>query len=124
MAKKHKTPTRNQKIRIYKEAIRVLEARQSSCLCFSIATAQYNLNYLKADDERSNNRWSTRSPWSDDYDNLVVNFPEIMKHKPWDKGFGDFWWERWTPEGFKIRIDILKEEIALLEAERKQTNLK
>jgi len=119
MASKHITPTTYQKIRIYKEAVRVLEKKESSCLCFAIANAQYNLNYISTVHEQ--NLWSTRSPWSDDYDNLVVNFPEIIKHKPWDNEYQGFWWERWTPEGFKIRIDILNEEIALLKAERKET---
>jgi hypothetical protein len=114
---KHKTPTLNQKIRIYKKALYLIEKDKQIGICASILYAQIKLHMrIDKDDKYSDLKWKIAMENTDN--NIQVNFPELVGYKPRNKPYYKYWWGT-NEKGKQMRISVLRGIISTLEAERK-----
>ena len=109
---KHNPPSVKRKIKIYESALLQFTDFDAVCICGSLNVAQNKLN-LRGN-AYGGYKYGTCSPERDSENNMLINFPEIVKHKSENASYSNFWWEVGTEEGKQIRINILKSEIAEL----------
>ena len=111
----HIKPTTEEKLLIYKGALKYVNGECLYCICPAMGDAMLDLNMH---DGRGYARWKRCDVKYDVTNNMKINFPELYKRKPKHiADVGEAWWDttgQKKPNGWRVRA--LNAIIAELEA--------
>ena len=114
--RKHKAPTAEQKLAIYKKAREfVVENGRYRCICIAVREAQKDLGFVNKIGE---SKWRRNIAHDEDNgNNMENNFPELLKFKPKWRPIEIAWWKLTNKKANPRRVKVIDMIIAELEAQ-------